>query len=70
MVKYTAGLDIGSTTVKIALLDEQQQLVRHDYRRHFSAVGQTLAALLADNLAGLENDQVAVAVTGSECMQS
>ena len=65
MVKYTAGLDIGSTTVKIALLDEQQQLVRHDYRRHFSAVGQTLAALLADNLAGLENDQVAVAVTGS-----
>lgn len=65
MVVYTAGLDIGSTTVKIALLDEQQHLVRHDYRRHFSAVGQTLSALLADNLAGLEADQVAVSVTGS-----
>ncbi len=65
MVIYTAGLDIGSTTVKIALLNEQQQLVRHDYRRHYSAVGQTLSALLADNLAGLEADQVAVSVTGS-----
>ena len=32
---YTLGIDIGSTTVKIAILDEAKQLIFSDYRRHF-----------------------------------
>lgn len=65
MAIYQAGLDIGSTTVKIAVLDEQKKVLRQDYRRHYSAVGQTLAALLSENLRGLEQDQIAIAITGS-----
>ena len=29
--KYTLGIDIGSTTVKIAILDEENQLLFADY---------------------------------------
>ncbi len=65
MSKYIAGLDIGSTTVKIAILDENKNLVRHDYRRHYSDVGKTLQAFLQDNLAGMEDDQFSFMLTGS-----
>ena len=35
---YHAGLDIGSTTIKIAVLDEENNLAYARYRRHFSDV--------------------------------
>jgi predicted CoA-substrate-specific enzyme activase len=65
MAKYIVGLDIGSTTVKIAVFDQKGQLVRHDYRRHYSDVAKTLREFLADNLAGWENESLALMVTGS-----
>ena len=33
---YKLGIDIGSTTVKIAILDENDDLVFSDYERHFA----------------------------------
>lgn len=39
---YTLGIDIGSTTVKIAILDEAKQLIFSDYRRHFANIRETL----------------------------
>ena len=33
---YTLGIDIGSTTVKIAILDENNEVVFSDYERHFA----------------------------------
>ena len=33
---YTLGIDIGSTTVKIAILDEAHQILFSDYKRHFA----------------------------------
>ena len=44
---YKLGIDIGSTTVKVAVLDEQNQLVFSDYERHFANIRETLAALVA-----------------------
>ena len=35
MSTYTLGIDIGSTTVKIAILDENETLLFADYERHF-----------------------------------
>ena len=32
MKKHTLGIDIGSTTVKIAILDENDTLIFSDYR--------------------------------------
>ncbi len=36
--KYYVGIDLGSTTAKIAVLDENGTLVRSDYQRHGSKV--------------------------------
>lgn len=47
MSTYTLGIDIGSTTVKIAILDEQQKLLFSDYERHFANIQETLEGLLA-----------------------
>lgn len=41
-----AGIDIGSTTVKLVLLDAGGNLVFQDYRWHFSDVRQTVLGLL------------------------
>ena len=46
MNTYTLGIDIGSTTVKIAILDENDQLLFADYERHFANIQETLADLL------------------------
>ena len=43
---YTLGIDIGSTTVKIALLDAQHNIIFSDYKRHFANIQETLAELL------------------------
>ncbi|MCL1890007.1 MAG: 2-hydroxyglutaryl-CoA dehydratase, partial [Desulfovibrionaceae bacterium] len=43
-----AGIDIGSTTVKLVFLDQDNQLIFQDYRWHFSDVRQTVLELLRD----------------------
>ena len=45
-MQYTLGIDIGSTTVKIAILDENHQILFSDYKRHFANIQETLADLL------------------------
>ena len=40
------GIDIGSTTVKIAILDEKNHIVFSDYERHYANIQETLASLL------------------------
>ena len=44
---YRLGIDIGSTTVKIAILDQDNTLLFADYERHFANIQETLANLLA-----------------------
>ena len=41
MKKHTLGIDIGSTTVKIAILDENDKLVFSDYERHFANIQES-----------------------------
>ena len=43
---YTLGIDIGSTTVKIAILDENNNVAFSDYERHFANIQETLSELL------------------------
>ena len=43
---YTLGIDIGSTTVKIAILNEQNEVLFSDYERHFANIQETLSDLL------------------------
>ena len=43
---YRLGVDIGSTTVKIAILDDKNTMVFADYERHYANIQETLALLL------------------------
>ena len=43
---YKLGIDIGSTTVKIAILDDKDNLIFSDYKRHFANIQETLSDLL------------------------
>ena len=45
---YSLGIDIGSTTVKVALLDSGKNLLFSDYRRHFADIQGTLADLIQE----------------------
>ena len=44
---HKLGIDIGSTTVKIAILDSQDNILFSDYERHFANIQETLASLIA-----------------------
>ncbi len=59
------GLDVGSTTVKIVLLDEWDEIVYSRYTRHYAEIGGTIAGLVGDAFAFAGNRRVTVMVTGS-----
>ncbi len=42
------GIDIGSTTAKVVILDEQAEIVFSAYRRHHAETLGTLQAILED----------------------
>ena len=63
--KYTLGIDIGSTTVKIAILDENDTLLFADYQRHFANIQETLADLLEKAYEKLGELTLHPVITGS-----
>jgi len=63
--KYTLGIDIGSTTVKIAILDDAHTLLFADYERHFANIKETLHSLLLKASAQLGNITLHPMITGS-----
>ena len=65
MNTYRAGIDIGSTTVKLVVLDEQDYMLYGDYRRHHAHTQQTLADLLREARAALGECALRCAITGS-----
>ena len=62
---YTLGIDIGSTTVKIAVLDASCKIMFADYRRHHADIQGTLRELVQDALAQLGDVTVHPVITGS-----
>ena len=59
------GLDIGSTTVKIVILDKNLQTVYSNYERHFSDTKETLYKVLDKMLKNYSNYNFTVSLTGS-----
>ncbi len=61
-----AGIDVGSTTVKLAILDRNDQIVWSIYQRHHSDVRATCGIVLeAATKAGYGQIPMTVAITGS-----
>ena len=65
MNKYKLGIDIGSTTVKIALLDNNNNIVFSDYERHFANIQETLQLLLEKAVKELGEFSCYPVITGS-----
>ena len=62
---YTLGIDIGSTTVKIAILDENNDVAFSDYERHFANIQETLSDLLGKAIKKTGPIYVSPVITGS-----
>ncbi len=62
---YTLGIDIGSTTVKVAILDAKHNLLFSDYQRHYANIRETLSSLLQDAYTKLGNLTLHPMITGS-----
>ncbi|MCI9211774.1 MAG: 2-hydroxyacyl-CoA dehydratase [Ruminococcus sp.] len=62
---YSLGIDIGSTTVKIAVLNSSREILFSDYERHFANIQETLSDLLGRALYALGSIRVSPVITGS-----
>ena len=59
------GIDIGSTTAKIVVLDENGEVIFKGYQRHFSKIKEETAKLVESAKDILEGYGIKTAVTGS-----
>jgi len=62
---YFIGIDIGSTTVKVVVLDEESNIIYKHYGRHYAQVRENTMQLLKGLGDLLEGNQLKVAITGS-----
>ncbi|WP_163194375.1 2-hydroxyacyl-CoA dehydratase [Clostridium thermarum] len=63
--KYHLGMDVGSTTVKMVILDKNYKIVFSEYRRHFSDIKKTIIDLFKEAYYRFSNSEVTIMVTGS-----
>ena len=59
------GIDIGSTTVKLVVIDEKADILYTKYERHNARVKEVLALCLQELMAVLGDREVSVRMTGS-----
>ena len=50
MKLYSIGIDVGSTTVKAVVMNEEREVLFSEYRRHFSDTKKTLMELVYHKL--------------------
>lgn len=63
--KLNVGLDVGSTTVKMIVLNENDEIIFKEYRRHFSDIKNTVTQLLDEVRNLLGSATLKFMVTGS-----
>lgn len=65
MKSYLVGLDIGSTTVKIAVIDNKCNIVHKEYRRHYSDIKNTITEIIKNSSNCLKDSNIKISATGS-----
>ena len=65
MKNYRAGIDIGSTTVKLTLLNDNNEIIYGRYRRHQANTQGTLSELLIEAKETVGDCELKVKITGS-----
>lgn len=64
------GLDVGSTTVKIIVIDSNKKEIYSDYTRHFSDTKNTVCKVLDSLPEKFPNSKFTIALTGSGAMSA
>ena len=64
------GLDVGSTTVKIVVLDSNLNIIYKNYERHFSDTKNTVCNVLENLNKKYPNSQFTISLTGSGAMSA
>ncbi len=64
------GLDVGSTTVKIIVMDENKNIIYKNYQRHFSDTKNTVCNVLENLCEKYPNNNFTIALTGSGAMSA
>lgn len=62
---YHVGIDVGSTTIKAAILEENNNIIYDKYERHNADIKKTLVRVLSDVSNFLKDSYVTIMVTGS-----
>lgn len=65
MSRLHMGIDVGSTTVKVVVLDENNNTLFSEYRRHFSDIKSTVSGLFDEVRDVVKDDSFTVVITGS-----
>ena len=65
MKHFKVGIDIGSTTIKLVVLDLDERLVFSEYKRHLSSIQETLIELIETAKEKLGNIRFNAMITGS-----
>lgn len=68
MQTYRAGIDIGSTTVKLVILDNNNDILFGEYQRHGAKIQETLNQLLKKAQIQLGHCELKIKITGSGSM--
>jgi predicted CoA-substrate-specific enzyme activase len=59
------GLDVGSTTVKLVVLDNNCSMLYSRYERHYSDIKKTIIDLISEAYKLFEKDNITINITGS-----
>ncbi|MDR2491842.1 MAG: 2-hydroxyacyl-CoA dehydratase [Coriobacteriales bacterium] len=59
------GIDVGSTTVKCAVIDADTTIIYSDYQRHHADIRATIAEIVDGAAQRFKGEEMTVAVTGS-----
>ena len=62
---YKAGIDVGSTTVKMVVFDDNYEMIFSRYERHFSDVKTATIKVLKDMITALGDVRFTFSITGS-----
>lgn len=59
------GIDIGSTTVKVVVINENNEILFSRYERHYSEILETVKKLASEAYAEVGECRVSAMITGS-----
>lgn len=62
---YHMGLDVGSTTVKLVIINNSGKIIYNKYERHFSDIKKAVISLIKSAYENFHNESITFMITGS-----